>query len=207
MVSKFDFCITAGSHNIRTVVWTDSSVYRSHPTMPWIDSEKQAYLATKLLSNTIPIWEHLILDAKDYLLRDRSRESLISLNSAFENFISIYCKNHLMKTMSQEEADDYIMGKPMYKDFFLMNYLSEEAYNAALQNGDITNFPPTTYQILKRCNSSSSLGISNSKLQKLISKIRANRNDIVHGREISPNQVKIAREAIEAFELFKNLFI
>lgn len=200
MLSKFNFYIRAGVHDIRNVIWTDDSIYRSHSSLPWKSEVTQSILNRSLQFESIPLWKSLLLDAKDYLLRNRSRESLISLNSAFENFIAIFAEQHLLKHLGKEEVDNFLKGIPNYSDFYLKDFVRLSDFENAIKQGLIFNHPPTTYQILKKCNSLASIGISNTKMQKLISKIRANRNEIVHGRSARENQDKITRDAIQSFE-------
>ncbi|MGE8021533.1 hypothetical protein ACQKOM_21955 [Peribacillus frigoritolerans] len=208
MFSKHSILIKAGNQEIKNVVFTDStSVFQFSPSIPWITEEIKSTLIENLNENELPLWKTLLLDSKDYLLRGKNREAIVSVNSAVENFLLTETKVHLAKGMSEEEIIAFLKGEPNYNNFFLKEFINEETFNIAVQNGVITNHPPSTFGIIKKCNDISPLSISKRQQLKLISKIRCKRNDIVHGKENLGISSKEVKQSIESFEELVNIFI
>ncbi|MBK5503543.1 hypothetical protein [Bacillus sp. TH12] len=208
MLSQHSVVIKAGNQTIRNIPLADStSYYKFSPNIPWITKDKETSLIENLSKIELPLWKSLLLDSKDYFLRGKHKEAIVSINSAFENFLAIEVKNHLAKGMSTDEITTFLNGKPIFENFFLNKFISEEKFNEAIQEGIINNMPPTTFAIMKKCNHISPLGISNSQLQKLVSKIRSKRNDVVHGKEDVIVSTKNVKDAIESLEKLISLFL
>lgn len=155
----------------------------------------------------LPLWKMLYLDSKNHIFIEKYKESVISINSAFENYLNIVSRDMLRSQMTEKEIEDYLQGNVSYSTYFLNDFISEEAFNKAVEQGTICSQVPSTFQIIKKCYDldTNRISVSRSKINKLINNIRKNRNDIIHG-----NLVQLKNLELDAKNLFvhlKNLLI
>ncbi|MDQ7936064.1 hypothetical protein RA086_00175 [Lactiplantibacillus sp. WILCCON 0030] len=158
----------------------------------------------------IELYKKMFLGAQTYLLTEDLRECVLLLNIAFENFTySVVCPQIVSLSEGKYEANFYFGLKP-YQDFFLRDYLTEEQYKTAVQRKDIKPSGTSMYAIYKILWTESktfSGNISKTEMNKLISTIRHNRNEFIHGslsdrKRISVNNV---RGQLDAFDKLMSL--
>ncbi|MGV8144145.1 MAG: hypothetical protein ACP5OJ_05960 [Methanothermobacter sp.] len=180
---------------------------RISPTTPWLKNSEIHDLKICLNEEEIPLWEILLLDAKDYLLRRSFREAIYAINGAFENYLMLKARNRLIIGWgSEKNVTEYLEGVPVYKYHKLKEYMDENTFNQAVKDNKITPYVPPTNQILKECNIIQPFSISRTQLNRLVGKIRKKRNEVMHGVEITDDLETIAFEAIINFEEFIKLF-
>lgn len=168
-----------------------------------IKSEKLRLLEDNLMSGFIPpLWYSLYQDAKGFLVVDKHREAILSINSAFENYLSLFARKKLSETMTKEQIDVFLKGIPTYEDFALKSYLTAEQFQEAVSSGKIQDNPPSTFSIVKKCIKMGYMNISTSHANKLVNVIRKNRNELIHGYNILSNIASDAKCSISAFEEF-----
>lgn len=156
-----------------------------------------------------PLWEMLYLDSKNFIFIEKYREAIISINSAFENYLNIKSREILRSRMTVKEVENYLQGKVSYATYYLNEFISEEDFNKAVEQGIISPHSPSTFQIIKKCFefNNNRISISKRKLNKLVNDIRKNRNDIVHGNPILLKNVESdAKKSISSFEEFIKVF-
>ena len=176
------------------------------PKIHYLNETEMARLNNYLEIEEIHLWEILLLDAKDYLLRRDYREAIYSINGAFENFLMIKAREKLERSWHTNEVTEYLEGIPIYEYHDLKEYMTEESFNKAVINNKIRPYVPPTRKIIKKCNQMAPSSISHNKLKKLIYKIRRKRNEVMHGTEIDEDLEKIAFTAIKSFEEFVKVF-
>ncbi|GEO58589.1 hypothetical protein [Companilactobacillus bobalius] len=155
-------------------------------------------------SNSSPLYEKLYLDAKAYLLIEELGESVLLLNMAFENFTYEVICPCIEKISKGKYAKNFYYGVKKYDDYFLKDYITEEEYKEAVSKKIIKASGTSMYAIYKILwNESSKVSsrVSKTKMNKLISCIRDNRNEFSHGssntKKIYFNKVK---EQLDAFQ-------
>ncbi|PKL66356.1 MAG: hypothetical protein CVV28_11310 [Methanobacteriales archaeon HGW-Methanobacteriales-1] len=206
MISEFSSTIMAGDHIIRNIPINMDQLIRCSPNPPWLSDLNIDNLDKYLRKEEIILWEILLLDAEDFLLRRNYREAIYAINGCFENFLMIKAREKLKKSWDDKEVEDYLNGSPVYENFKLKKYLSEDLFNQAVSNKDIFPYVPSTFQILKKCNEIDPSKVEIKELNRLVSKIRKKRNDIMHGVEIAEDLEKLAFEAIKSFKEFTEVF-
>ncbi|MCU4833916.1 hypothetical protein OCF61_13650 [Bacillus cereus] len=185
------------------IISLDNGVYT-------FSSEKEKVKFPQILKqDTVALYALLLLDAQSYLLSGDFRESVLSLNSAFENFIyTVVCP--LIVEKSNGELDQKFYHQiPSYNEFDFKDYMNEEQYQSALNDGIIKEISISTFTIIKilynYCEELSSI-ISKKKMNKLIYGIRKNRNDFIHGNKVSiPTSYNEVSKQIEGFKKFKDI--
>ncbi|PFF07166.1 hypothetical protein CN315_14750 [Bacillus cereus] len=173
-------------------------------------SEKsQVKIPNYMDSGALALYDLLLLDSQSYLLSGDFRESILSLNSAFENYIyTVVCP--LIVEKSVRELDEKFYRRiPNYNDFDFKYYMTEENYQSALKEGLIREVSMSTFQIIKKLYEYSeelSALISRNQMNRLINNIRKNRNDFIHGNKvlISTSYKEVSRQ-IEEFKKFKGI--
>ncbi len=206
MITKFVYEVKIGDQRFGNLIGIYDHDFFISSRIPYLNDAEIARLKNYLKIEEIPLWEILLLDAKDYLLRRDYRETIYTINGAFENYLMLKAREKLSKSWGQRNAIEYLEGKPIYEYHNLNKYISEENFNRAVKNKKIDNNIPPTGQILKECYKVDTLTISRTKLDKLVKKIRKRRNEVIHGVEIKDDLETIAFEAIESFEDFVKLF-
>lgn len=175
----------------------------------YINQEKLNELKSQLIrEQEPPLWKILYLDSKNNIHIEKYREAVISINSAFENYLNIKSREILRCNMTEQEVEDYLQGKVSYETYFLKEFISEEAFNEAVKEKIICSSPPNTFQIIKKClENENRITVSKSKIRKLVKSIRKNRNDIIHGNlRLLQNIESDAKKSIKSFEEFINVF-
>lgn len=177
----------------------------------YINKEKINELKDKLIKGLEPpLWEILYLDSKNNMFIEKHKEAVISINSAFENYLNIKSREILKSKMTEEEVEDYLRGEVSYETYFLKGFISEENFNKAVEEGTINSHSPSTFQIIKKCfefNDNNRITISKREINKLVNNIRKNRNDIIHGNiTLVKNIESDAKKSISSFEEFIKVF-
>lgn len=176
----------------------------------YIDQEKFLELENNMIkAEEPPLWKMLYLDSKNNMFIEKHKEAVISINSAFENYLNIKASEILKSKMTDKEVEDYFEGKISYETYFLNEFLNEEDFNKAVEQGVIGSYSPNTFQIIKKCFefNSDRISISKTKINKLVNDIRKNRNDIIHGNLKSLNNIESdAKKSISSFEEFIKVF-
>lgn len=149
------------------------------------------------------LWQELLADAKSFLLISKLRESIISLNSSFENFFYIKFKKIISNYEGQEKTDLFFEGDISYKDFGSRELLDEETFNKLKKAGVFPKGVPSVYKVIKKYYTvvpkEQQITYSKSQLLKIIDKIRKHRNDIVHGNLHIDLSEKHVYESINEF--------
>lgn len=176
----------------------------------YINKEKFNELKDKLIKGQEPpLWEMLYLDSKNNMFIEKYKEAVISINSAFENYLNIKSREILRSKMTEKEVEDYLGGKVTYETYFLKEFISEENFNKAVEQKIINSHSPSTFQIINKCFelNKDRIDISKRKLNKLVNHIRKNRNDIIHGNlKLLKNIESDAKKSISSFEEFIKVF-
>jgi hypothetical protein len=186
----------------------DQGMYIS-PRAPYLNAADLDNLTKCLKIKALPLWNILLLDAKDYLLRRNYREAIYAINGAFENYLMLRAREILSKVWGEKDANDYLKGKPAFRYHKLRKRINEETFNKCVKKGIIEKMVPSTNQILKECFNVHELGIDWEELDGMVGKIRRKRNEIMHGAEIDEKKYDlelIAFEAVENFEKFIEIF-
>lgn len=177
----------------------------------YVNKEKINELKGKIIKGLEPsLWEILYLDSKNNMFIEKYKEAVISINSAFENYLNIKSREILKSKMTEEEVESYLRGEVSYETYFLKGFISEENFNKAIEEGVINSHSPSTFQIIKKCfefNDNNRITISKREINKLVNNIRKNRNDIIHGNiTLVKNIESDAKKSISSFEEFIKAF-
>jgi hypothetical protein len=206
MIKNFTFEIAFENQQHHTQRSVMDHLTKISPNIPWLNNEKLYNLKESLRKKENQLWEILLLDAKDYLLKRSYREAIYAINGAFENYLMLKAQEILNNAWGEKDALQYLKGIPIYKYHKLKDYMSEETFNKAVKNNAINLYVPSTYQILKECHIVCPIQISRKELNKLVDKIREKRNLVMHGSNITVELEEIAFEAIISFEKFVKVF-
>lgn len=137
-----------------------------------------------MITEDPPLYKKLFMDSQTYLLTQNLGSSILLLNMAFENFTyTVICKKIIELSHETYSNGFYLKTQP-YKDYFLNDYLTRDQYEDAISKEIIKPRGMSQYAIYKllyEYDSSLQQQISKSKLNKLISSIRKNRNELAHG--------------------------
>ncbi|MDU4935109.1 MAG: hypothetical protein E6X43_07255 [Peptostreptococcaceae bacterium] len=92
----------------------------------YVNKEKLKELKNKLIKGQEPqLWERLYLDSKNNMFIEKYKEAVISINSAFENYLNIKSREILKCKMTDNEVEDYLQGKVSYATYFLGYVLTQ----------------------------------------------------------------------------------
>lgn len=206
MIPSFIYEVKLGNQRFGNLIGIYEQGYLISPQIPYLNKTEMARLNNYLEIEEIPLWKLLLLNAKDYLLRRDYREAIYAINGAFENYLMLKAREKLIKAWGQKNAIEYLDGEPIYEYHNLKEYMDEETFKKAVKDKKIGTYIPPTGQILKECYNLHPLTISRTKLDKLVKKIRKNRNEVIHGVKIKDDLETTAFEAIESFEYFVKVF-
>lgn len=209
MISDYKCTVTAGNFKIHSVMTLKSQLMKitfGDAEIPWLSPEELEKLEDNLEKNRLDLWNSLLLDAKDYLLRRNYREAIYAINGAFENFLMLKAQEILSESWGKEDASEFLEGIPNYNYHKLKGYITKCNFNKAVKDKKIDEIVPPTGLILKEVYNVHKLPISRKKLDKLVKKIRKNRNNVMHGVYLNEDLEIIAFEAIKSFEDFVKLF-
>lgn len=200
---KYDDIISIPFYSGQSILFSDKPSY--------ITQEKFSELKDSLIKGQeLPLWKVLYLDAKNNMFIEKYKEAVISINSAFENYLNIKSREILRSGMTDIEVEAYLQGKVSYTTYFLKDFIKEEDFNKAIEQGIIGLHSPSTFQIIKKCfnlNNNNRITTSKSKINGLVNNIRKNRNDIIHGNIILIKDIESdAKKSINSFEEFINAF-
>ncbi len=161
-------------------------------------------------STEINLWRNLYYDSKNYTFIEKYREALISINSAFENYLNIISREILSTKMTEVEVEEYLCGKLNYDTYYLKEFITQESFNKAIEQQVITPYAPNTFQVIKKCielDENNRITLSKNKINKLVNYIRKNRNDLIHGNLSISNNIKSdVEKSISSFEEFIKVF-
>jgi len=191
MISSHSIKYGVGSRIIRDIPLYDRGEYQLS-TKPL-----SVNLGDEYIKEIIPLYKSLLMEAKSYLLSEALRESVISLNSAFENFTYTVICPLIIANSNGEYNQNFYLKVQSYQDYFLRDYLTEDEYADAVEKGVIKARGMSTYAIYKIFHGIFKdylVDLSKTKLNKLISVIRNGRNELTHGNPdfggVSANVVK-----------------
>jgi hypothetical protein len=188
----------AGETVFRNIPVQNSGTYKIFYTQ-----EKVEY--NDIVKNDIPLYKLLLLNSKSFWLSGNFRESVLSLNTALENYIyGIICPYIVEQSKGILSLDFYRCNIPQYESSNLKNYMSKENFTKAVKVGVIKSQDLSIYEIIKilyKYSSNISKKIEIKRFKKLISSIRMNRNDFIHGNleEIKTSYVDVYQQ-IKDFE-------
>lgn len=207
MIFRFETKVFAGNIEIKNIpLSTSMSISSTGAKELCLSIEEIEKIKEELKSDDDSIWRIAVNYAKNYYLIKDYKNAIIMINIALENFSYKFVRNKLVKYMSGSEIEEFLNGKVKYEDYFLKDYIERKEFEEARKNGIIKDNPPTLYKIYAKCYKYETLKISKSQLTKKISLIKDQRNEIVHGKNISKNLKYVAEKAIEEFEkLIKDL--
>ena len=106
----------------------------------------------------------------------------------------------LKKYLEDSQIEKFFRGIVEYEDYFLKEYISKKNFEQAKKDDVIKDNPPTIYKIYAEIYKYEQLPITKNQLNKKLSKIKDQRNEIVHGQIISKDLQYVAEKAIEEFE-------
>lgn len=203
MITQKKIIYYVGKVEIRNILLIDNSTYTLTQTPLTVN-------LGNLVRNDYKLYEQLLTNAKSFLYSYSLRESILALNSSFENYIYEVVCPHIVKSSNGELEDEFYRKILPYENYFLKDYISEEQYNNAIKNGKIHPEVMSTYKIIKylyKYDKNIKRKYSKTKCIRLIGKIRKNRNDLIHGnRNISLTYQEVL-EQINSFEKFMSLFM
>ncbi|MFB9769130.1 hypothetical protein [Lactiplantibacillus modestisalitolerans] len=191
MISGHSIEYGVGDKTIRKIPFFDHGKYQLS-TQPISVNLESEYIRKKM-----PLYKLLLMEAKSYLLVGALRECVISLNSAFENFTYVVVCSSIVANSNGEYAQNFYLKVQQYQDYFLHDYLTEDEYADAVKKGIVKAHGMSMYAIYKifhKIFNNYIHDFSKTKLNKLISVIRAGRNEITHGNpeftEVNAKQIK-----------------
>lgn len=179
MIQSHSIKYSAGSFVFRDIPFYDRG--------EMILSSKDLRVSLKkngMLIDEPPLYKELFMDAQTYLLTQNLSSSILLLNMSFENFTySVVCKK-IINLSQGTYSDGFYLKEQPYEEYFLNDYLTKDQYEDAIRKEIIKPKGMSQYAIYKllhNYDSSVSDKISKTRLNKLISSIRNNRNEISHG--------------------------
>lgn len=208
MIYSFYTEIRAGDQIIHRLPFNTDRVIKVSPRTNRRNANFYKKLTEYLAIEEIPLWKLLLQNAKDYLLTNRFRESIMTINEAFENYLELYARKTLAKKLGSKKATSFFDGEPIYEDFELKDYMDEETFRKAVKNGKIRKNHPSVWKIIRKLlGVAPPANVSNRYVKKLVALIRKKRNYVAHGDILPIDEArKSALEAIEAFEKFRKIF-
>lgn len=128
----------------------DPRKYKVYSNQPIFKEQEQQQLKSLLTIHALPLWNTMVLVAKDFKLVHKYREAAFALNCAFENFIETEISVILKSYMGEEVAEKYLKGSVIYDDFRLKKYLTRKQFEEAVNSGLVEMKPPSTKDLLIR---------------------------------------------------------
>lgn len=207
MIRNFRCQSIIGSQNTNSVSSSIDHLMRVSPHVPLLKDDETNKLYDYLEEESIELWKVLLLDAKDFLLRQNFREAIYAVNGALENYLMLKVRRGLMKAWRNEEkVNEFLQGVPIWEYHKLKFYMDKSTFNQAVKNNVINKNVPSISEMLKEYQITSCLPIKRSELISLIYKIKKKRNEVVHGTEIEEDLEPIAYKAIKNFEKLVEMF-
>lgn len=191
-------------YNIPFSMYTDASLTFTSDLRSVISLDDVNILRDRY-ENGYKFWEVMLSEAKDYFDIDKYRESIILINTAFENYIETNIRLKLENTIGKNRTDELFDGIINYEQWKFKNKFTLEQFEEFKLCNLIKPEKPTTFKLLGKYKSLCNIDISKTQLDNLIKKIRKNRNDIVHGRShnFTDSELRhVSKEAIQCFEIF-----
>lgn len=205
MVTMNSTRFLADDVEVMNVVFQSENTFRMSAKYEYNSADENKQLANLLAVDENQIlWRSLLADAKNYLLVGKLRESIIALNSSFENYFYSQMKMVLSRFEDESVLDAFFEGDLSYQDFAGKELISEETFDALKTSGSFSTGVPSVYQIIKHyyriVPEEKRVPISKRQFLKIVEQIREYRNDIVHGNLFIALVDKQVYEAIRAFE-------
>ncbi|MDN5439522.1 MAG: hypothetical protein L0F98_11295, partial [Lactococcus lactis] len=148
------------------------------------------------------LWLELLADAKNYLLINKLREAIISLNSSFENFFYSRMKEIFYQYEDKDKIDSFFKGEVPYCKF--KEIIDEDTFSRLKKEGVFTKSVPSVYQLMKRyyliVPENKRVSYTKRQMGKSINTIKKYRNDIVHGNLAVKLSSKHVYDSINEFE-------
>jgi len=201
MIFRFETLVLAGDVKIKNIPLSISMKVSSSGKEKLSLSEEQIENIKKELENeNTEIWKLSLNYAKDYYLIKDYKNAVIMINIALENFTYYFAKEKLKQYIAENEIEDFLNGKVSYENYFLKEYITKESFELAKNDKIIKDSPPTIYKIYSECHKYEKLRITKTQLSKKLSIIKDQRNEIVHGKNITKDLRYVAEKAIDEFE-------
>ena len=206
--SSSNVVVESENYNIIEIPFYYGRVLKSSRLPKFMTKEKINELSEKLkIKEDIALWNILYDDAKNYMLMEKYREALLSINSAFENYLNIKSREILSKKMTLEQVEDYLAGTLDYDNYQLRDYITQENFKKAIEDDILKPYSPSTFQIIKKCIDVGNMNINKRQVNKLVIAIRRNRNDVIHGNIVSIKNIKLqVSNSVDAFQDFIKKF-
>ncbi|NOH82041.1 hypothetical protein F0231_20165 [Vibrio sp. RE86] len=150
------------------------------------------------------LWLHSYLDAKLNFGINNFTQSVMYLNIAFENFVTLKADERLSRNLTQDELELFYSGRSYVNlDDKYKEFITEDDFTSKiLSDSDYVN-RPTTFKIVKYCNKVEKFSLGMKKINSQINRIRKYRNDIAHGRYIDDTcLMDHIPQAFESFDSF-----
>lgn len=201
MIFRFKTKVLAGNVEIKNIPLSISmSLSSSGNNRLRLKEDELKGINKELNSSENNIWELAVNYAKDYYLIKDYKNAIIMINIALENFTYYFSKKILKKYLEDSQIEKFFRGIVEYEDYFLKEYISKKNFEQAKKDDVIKDNPPTIYKIYAEIYKYEQLPITKNQLNKKLSKIKDQRNEIVHGQIISKDLQYVAEKAIEEFE-------
>lgn len=201
MIFRFETIVLVGNIEIKNIPLSISmNILSSGDRKLTLKREEIEDIKKNLSSSNEVIWKLAINSAKDYYLIKDYKNTIIMINIALENYTYYFANNILKKFLTTKEIESFFSGDVKYEEYFLKNYIKEEDFNKAKNENVIKDNPSTIYRIYNECYKYEQFPITKTQLNKKISIIKDQRNEIVHGLKISKDLKFVAEKAIEEFE-------
>lgn len=208
MIFKFETIVLAGSIEIKNIPLSISMKLSSSGMNELsLKLDEIESIENELKNKDNEMWKLSLNYAKDYYLIKDYKNAIIMINIALENFTYYFATEILKKYISGNEIEKFFNGEVAYENYFLKDYIKKEDFVIAKNKGIIKDNPPTIYKIYSECYKYEQLVITKTQLGKKIAVIKDQRNEIVHGKQISKDLKYVSEKAIDEFENIVKLLI
>lgn len=205
MLTNFQCEIHSNGVGVFSSPYSGNGTYRVSEKPSTLVEKDYANLLRHIENEDVDLWELQIANAKDYILVKSFRESVIAINSAFENFLAIKVPEVLNSEWQEIDVQSYLNGNITYSDFYLKEFINEDDFNNALKSGIIKKSSPSTYHMIKTCCRVCKMKESARKYNSLVNIIRNGRNEVAHGNKIIIEEENVLK-SLFALDEFISLF-
>lgn len=195
--------IYANDTEIKNILLQMGNTYKISNNYEYNNKVKNETLQDLIaLDDNEVLWLELLADAKNYLLINKLREAIISLNSSFENFFYSRMKEIFYQYEDKDKIDAFFKGEVPYSKF--KEIIDEDTFSRLKKEGVFTKYVPSVYQLMKRyyliVPENKRVSYTKRQMGKSINTIKKYRNDIVHGNLAVKLSNKHVYDAINEFE-------
>lgn len=175
----------------------------------WVD-----LLRAKLLSNDEPpIERFLLLDARKFLMYGELRLSILNVNAALEAFVHRHFPRRLGTASTSPDVEAFLEGPSLFEscreELIILSATGNRYAGIAAEVMPTpavdreSRLKPPVNKLVMRMNGHLSFGLSKTKLNRLIGRIRYRRNEVAHGllgdADLDRDRVRQSIEALEEF--------